>query len=961
MIFTEANSVQNYIKNLLIEQGWTFVPPSQLKRENQDVFLENILIDYLKRLNPEIQANDDFAEQVLYKLRTLYVSVKHTGLVKSNERFMDWLRGNLTMPFGENGQHVTIRLLNFTEPEKNSFIVTTELSNNGTREDLILFINGLPVSIGECKTPFRPAVTWVDGALQVLKYEEKTPELFVSNIFNFSTDGKEFKYATISTPLEHWSSWRDFERKLVNLNSLEFAINELFSPETFLDILQHFIIFSTNTTSQKRIKVICRVQQYDAVNMIVQRVRDGVLKQGLVWHFQGSGKSLLMLFAALKLRNDPKLKSPTVLIVVDRKDLDSQITGTFTAADVPNMVKGSTIKALEKLLVQDTRKIIVTTIFRFKDVTTVLNERENIIVLVDEAHRTQEGDLGLRMRKALPNANFFGLTGTPINKRDRNTFAAFGAIEDEEGYMSKYGFEDSIKDGATNSLKFESRLVQLHIDKVAMKEEFDQLTDTLDELERKELVKRSGKFSSLIQTPERIKAICKDIAEHFETVVEPQGFKAMIVCNDRESCLKYKEQLDQYLDAEKSTIVMTVKPGEPDDYQKYDRSSDEEKTLLDDHFKKPKDPLKILIVTAKLLTGFDAPILQTMYLDKAMKEHTLLQAICRTNRLYPNKEFGLIVDYIGVFDDVGKSLNFDLSTMKKVVSNIEQYKAEIPRSLLRCLNFFSKADRTKEGFEGIIEAQECLPNNEIRDAFGAEFSYLAKLWESVSPDEALNDFVKDFRWLSYVYESIQPSNGQGALIWHTLGPKTLEIINRNVHVKEIEKDLEDLVLDAEILDTVEAKKKDIKEIEYKVAKRIRDNMNLSKKFKELGEKLEEIRQRYEARITDSIRFLKELLEIAKQVLEEEKKLITTERVRTGKSALTDLFEDVKSKNTQIIVERVVEDIDKVVTIVRFDGWQTTIAGERAVKKALRKALSKYQLHKDIELHEKAYEYIRQYY
>jgi type I restriction enzyme R subunit len=961
VIFNEANSVQEYIQNLLVKRGWTFIPSSQLKRKNQDVFLEDVLIDYLKRLNPEIRENDEYAEQVLYKLRSLYVGVKHTGLVKSNERFMEWLRGNLTMPFGENGQHVTIRLINYDEPLKNSFIVTTELSNSNTREDLILFINGLPVSIGECKTPFRPAVTWVDGALQILKYEEKIPELFVSNIFNFATEGKEFKYATISTPLEHWASWRDFEQKFVNLNNIEFATKELFEPKTFLDILQHFIIFSTSSTSQKRIKVICRVQQYDAVNMIVQRVRDGVLKQGLIWHFQGSGKSLLMLFAALKLRNDPKLKSPTVLIVVDRKDLDSQITGTFTAADVPNMVKGSTIKALEKLLVQDTRKIIVTTIFRFKEITTVLNERENIIVLVDEAHRTQEGDLGLRMRKALPNANFFGLTGTPINKQDRNTFVAFGAIEDEEGYMSKYSFEDSIRDGATNSLKFESRLIQLHIDKETMKQEFDELTDTLEDLERKELVKRSGKFSTLVQTPERITAICEDIADHYKTVIEPQGFKAMIVCNDRESCLKYKEQLDRYMDKDKSTIVMTVKPGEPDEYQKYNRSPEEEKKLLDDHFKKPNDSLKILIVTAKLLTGFDAPILQTMYLDKPLKEHTLLQAICRTNRLYPNKEFGLIVDYIGVFDDVGKSLNFDISAMKKVVSNVEQYKAEIPRSLLKCLNYFSKADRTKEGFEGIIEAQECLPNNEMRDAFGAEFSYLSKLWEAVSPDESLNDFAEDFRWLSYVYESIQPSNGQGALIWHTLGPKTLEIINRNVHVIDIENDLEELVLDAEILDNVEKKKKEIKEIEYKVAKRIRDNIAKSKKFKELGDKLEEIRQKYEARITDSIRFLKELLEIAKQVLEEEKKVDQPEKVRNGKSALTELFEEVKSKNMQIIVERIVEDIDKVVMIVRFDGWQTTKAGELAVKKALRKTLSKYHLHKDAELYEKAYEYIRQYY
>ncbi|MEH6917492.1 type I restriction endonuclease, partial [Priestia megaterium] len=356
MIFTEANSVRDYIKSLLTRCGWVFIPSNQLNRHNQDVFIEEILVDTLKRLNPEIRLNPDYAEQVLYRLRALYLSSRNMGIVKTNEAFMEWMRGQLSMPFGENGEHVPIKLVDFKKPTNNSFIVTMELTHSDTREDLVLFVNGLPVSIGECKTPFRPAITWVDGAKQILEqYEKKIPELFVSNIFNFATEGKEFKYGTVSSPIEHWASWRDFEGKYARLSNLEFAVKELFNPETFLDILQHFIIFSTNASTGKRIKVVCRAQQYDGVNKIVERVKDGIIKKGLIWHFQGSGKSLLMLFAALKLRNEPLLKSPTVVVVVDRKDLDSQITGTFTAADVPNMVKGSTIKELEHLLLQDTR------------------------------------------------------------------------------------------------------------------------------------------------------------------------------------------------------------------------------------------------------------------------------------------------------------------------------------------------------------------------------------------------------------------------------------------------------------------------------------------------------------------------------------------------------------------------------------------------------------------------------
>ncbi|MEH6917494.1 type I restriction endonuclease subunit R, partial [Priestia megaterium] len=482
-----------------------------------------------------------------------------------------------------------------------------------------------------------------------------------------------------------------------------------------------------------------------------------------------------------------------------------------------------------------------------------------------------------------------------------------------------------------------------------------------DSLEKNELVKRSGKFSSIVQAPARIKAICKDIAEHYQSVVKPQGFKAMVVCYDRESCLKYKGQLDKYLSPESSTIVMTVNPSDEQEYQEYFRRPEEEKSLLEDHFKKQNDPLKILIVTAKLLTGFDAPILQTIYLDKPLKEHTLLQTICRTNRLYPNKEYGLVVDYIGVFDEVGKALNFDQDTMKKVVSNLEKYKEEIPIALERCLIYFRSVDRIKEGFEGLIDAQECLPTNEVRDAFGNDYSYLSRLWEAISPDEYLHPFALDYRWLTYVYESIRPSNGQGSLIWHSLGPKTLEIIKSNIHTMGILDNLEELMLDVGLLDRIQKKKKEIKEIEYKVAARIKKNLGKSPMFKQLGDKLEEIRQKYETRIIDSVSFLKELLEIAKKLLEEEKHVEIPGVTKSGKSALTELFNEVKTKNTHVIVERIVEDIDKVVLVVRFDGWQATSAGEREVKKALRKALAKYQLHKNDDLFNKAYEYIKQYY
>lgn len=972
--FTEDITVRDYIKKLLVNKRWNYVESTKINRGYNDSIVEEWLRAALIRLNPEIKEVPYRADEVIYKLKEIILNVKHKGLVRSNEEFFEWLRGDKTMPFGENDQHVPVKLIDFDDITKNDFVVTMEYTmradiEKGTREDLVLLINGLPVCIGECKTPVRTSISWIDGAKQILDdYEVAVPELFVSNVFNFATEGKAYRYGTVKCPLTKWAAWRDFNNKSSNLSDIEYPINEMFDHEIFLDILKNFIIFTTDDEN-RRIKVICRSQQYDATNKMVDRVVKGEVKQGLIWHFQGSGKSLLMLFAAMKLRMHKELKNPTVLVVVDRKDLDTQITGTFTAADVPNMEAAKTIKSLQQKLVRDSRKIIITTIFRFKEVKKTLNERENIIVLVDEAHRTQEGDLGILMRKALPNAFFFGLTGTPINKRDRNTFATFGSDEDEDGYISKYSFEDSIKDDATKKLKFEPRLVNLHIDKEKMMKEFEELTDTISDLEKQELVKRAGKVSTFIKSDERIEAVCNDIAKHYKNIVEPQGFKAMVVCYDRECCIRYKEELDKLLGEETSTIVMTVDPKEGEEYQKYNRKPEEEKRLIEEHFKKANDPLKIFIVTAKLLTGFDAPILQTIYLDRPLKEHTLLQAICRTNRVYKNKDYGLIVDYIGVFDEVGKALNFDIDSMKKVIEHLEEYIKEFPMILGKCLLYFKDIDRSIEGFEGLIQAQECLPNDQIRDEFAADYSYLLKLWEAISPNPTLEKYREEYRWLSDVYKSIQPPSGHGSLIWHALGPKTMEIVNKNIHVSCINDNLEVLVLDGDVLDELieNHDHKEVKKIEQVISSRIQKNINKGRgKFIELADKLEELKVKYENNYKTSLEFLKELIELAKEVLRREKDFASEESEvyaikKTGKTALTELFNDVKTKNTHVIVERVVNDIDNIVSVVRFDGWQQTSKGTREVMMALIGELAKYKLHTDKELVSKAYEYIEEYY
>src|SRR5690606_36194445 len=282
----------------------------------------------------------------------------------------------------------------------------------------------------------------------------------------------------------------------------------------------------------------------------------------------------------------------------------------------------------------------------------------------------------------------------------------------------------------------EPRLVDLHIDQKAIEEAYAELTQGLADEDRDRLGKAAAKMSILVKAPERIRAICSDIAKHFQGKVAPNGFGAQVVTFDRESCLLYKQELDKHLPPEVSDIVISVNSGE-EQYAPYRRDRDAEEKLLD-RFRDPKDPLKILIVTSKLLTGFDAPILQAMYLDKPLRDHTLLQAICRANRPYGHeKTHGLIVDYLGVFDDVAQALQFDEKSVRKSVSNIAELRAKLPEAMQKCLAYFAGCDRSLQGYEGLIAAQECLPTNDRRDAFAADFTVLTRIWEALSPDSIL--------------------------------------------------------------------------------------------------------------------------------------------------------------------------------------------------------------------------------
>ena len=983
--FNEDNVTEQMCIEVARQAGYKYIEADTLRVDKSTVIVDTLLKEALIKING---ISDREAQIVVEKVKSIIYSGVGGDIITANQALRNLFFKENSFPFGKDGEHVTIEFFD-TNPEtasrNNSYIVTNQWEfpkssyAGGKRLDVVLLINGLPMVIGELKTATKASITWADGAKDIQDYQKSIPEMFVPNILNFTSEGKELYYGSIGAPLAKWGPWfADEERQHGQLADVQKNLLSLIDPLRLLDIYRFFTVFTTTKDSSKKIKVVCRYQQYYGgmaiVNRVMARTKTGLgPKKGLIWHFQGSGKSWLMVFAAQKLMKMKELNAPTVAIVDDRIDLRDQITGDFTRSEIENVDFAYTREELRDFFIQDQRKILITTIFLFGKVQQALNVRENIIVLVDEAHRTQERDLGECMRTALPNAFFFGLTGTPINKRDKNTFKCFGADEDEGGYMSKYTFQDSIDDGATLELNFREVPVELHLDETRLQEAFDEMTKEygLTDEEKDQLTKGT-KVEAFFTSPKRIHEVCDNIIKHYRQYIRPTGLKCQVVVYNRACCVAYKKELDGMLaeSGDETAIVMHTGNDKSDEYKEYKLTNDQQEKLLN-KFRDPLSPLKFVIVTSKLLTGFDAPILQCMYLDKPMKDHTLLQAVCRTNRVYEaQKKCGLIVDYVGIFDNYAESLRFDEESVKTVIKNIAEVKAKIPQFIKDCLDFFPGVDRTVGGFQGLQEAQEKLRDDNVKTQFAAHYTRLHKAWEVVAPDDDLLPYKMDYIWLSQVYESIRPVGVTGNLIWTILGPKTIELIHENIVSIDIGESIEDLVVsDTRLLEECikdeRKRNRTIIEIEKMLRLRLGNPKHTgTKEFKQLAEKLKELQDKLRQQQIDSIQFLKDLLALAKETLETEQRLEQPQDKRKqAQAALTELFESVKTPETPFVVENVVHDIDtQVVDIVRrFNNAFKTVTGQTEVRKMLRTILwLKYKI-KDNEVFEKAYKYVEMYY
>ena len=769
----ELHLAENPSVELLESLGYTYVPPEDLERERAS-FKETILTGRLaaavKRLNRWLSRTN------VTKAVKAVTHVPAARLAEANETVYTSLTYGIALEQDRGGgrKSHTVRFFDFENPARNEWVVTRQYKVLGSKKhiipDVVVFVNGLPLAVIECKSPTIGDAWKAEAVKQLHRYQEAgspwkdqgAPRLFEAAQVLVGSCGEQAVYGTVGTPARFFLEWKEpyplsvkqlgerLGRKPTRQDVLLYGLLE---PRNLLDIVRNFVVFEVD--GGKTVRKLTRYRQFIAVNEALRRIRTARKpseRGGIVWHTQGSGKSLTMLWLALRLRRDEAQQQPTVVIVTDRTKLDRQIAGVFTACGFPNPERAESVRGLRRILEHPTGKTVMTTIQKFQEITgagdaarrgavhPTLSEAANIFVMVDEAHRTQYRSLAANMRQALPNACFLGFTGTPIDKKDRSTLRTFGP------YIDTYTIEQAVQDEATVPIFYESRLPELQIIGQTIDKVFDHVFADRSDDERAAIKQRFATEQAIAGAPRRIEAICLDLIEHFSKFIEPSGFKAQVVAASRHAAVSYKETLDR-LNGSESALIMSAGHNDEARLARWHLRKDEQDQVIE-RFKDPQDPLSMLVVCDMLLTGFDAPVEQVMYLDAPLKEHTLLQAIARVNRPHGDeKKYGLVVDYWGVSAKLQEALAiFSTADVQGALTPSVDELPRLERRHAAAMKFFQRVGDTNN----LDACVRVLEPEDVRSEFDLAFRRFSQSMDMLLPDQRALAYHADLRWLGKI-------------------------------------------------------------------------------------------------------------------------------------------------------------------------------------------------------------------
>ncbi len=979
-MFKESN-VEEAVIEQLQELGYEYQYGPDIERDYKEPILKDVFYDSLYKINKDI--TEDIADEVYRKVRNF----RNVDLVEANYEFYHMLYAGVEVPI-EGDRTFVARLIDRNNIENNLFQVInqyTVIEYKEKRPDVVVFINGIPLIVFELKNAIKEDTTIENAYNQIKNYQEDIRNLFYYNAFSVISDGINARIGTITADFNRFMTWKskDGEKPEENINQIDVLLNGVFKKDRLIDIISNFILFQNK--EEGRIKILAGYHQYFAVEKSIKSTLKAIEehsgKAGVVWHTQGSGKSFAMVFYTGKMLKIPNLNNPTIVVLTDRNDLDNQLYNTFANTNREILPQEATQalnrKNLKELLKVNAGGIIFTTIQKFEEGEDVISERDNIIFIVDEAHRSQyslekklnrktgEFQVGYakKMRDSLPNATFIAFTGTPIEYADKNTRILFG------DYIDIYDMTQAVLDNATVPIYYENRVAKLKLDEEVLKEiddEYNYIVEN-DEADADTVNKSKeelAKLETVIGSQDRLDMLSKDIIEHYEQRADILNGKAMIVCMTRKIAINlYKEILNKRPDwNNKIKVVLTDNNNDPTEWHEIVGN----KKYRDDlaiEFKNEDSELKIVIVVDMWLTGFDIPDLATMYIDKPMRGHNLMQAIARVNRVYKDKEAGLIVDYIGIGADLRNALNEYTNRDRDKVPDITaayvivKEKLEIMRDFFYGFNyepFFSSSNQLRlktlaDGINYVLEKDE-----EERKDFITEATALSQA-ETLART-ILDDQTKlEIEFFKGVKVGINKITGTGHLTTTEVNQRILDVLEQAIQedgiidiFKAAEKSNPEIsILSEEYLESI--KKSKNKNIAAALLKRLIDgNIKVFKrtnlvKSELFSQKMAEIMKKYNNRLITSAEVIEELLNLSKELVEaknEGKEKGLTDDEYAFYDALVKDPNVLKEMKDEVLIQ-LAHELTETVRKNRTVDWDKKESARAFMRREIKRLLRKY--------------------